>query len=536
MASLFDITLSNVTVTEGVSVVITLTPMAALSQAVTVSLSIIGFGRLPITSSDFSTLTGSLSFASGATAFQTITLTPTDDTLAELAESFAVRLSQNVGGTVTDLGDHAVTIEESDGVDKSDYTKRVANTTGGIDVLVAEGTVGSTTFSGLGGDDILIVTRHQYNDVKIDDGGGTNTVKFDFGVEILSFGEIVTDLGAVVLINSFTVTLASGAEITVNAPAQDGQYQYQFGDGEVMLYDAFKAAVTADGVEADGKTLTTPFVVDYPIDSIYGNNVFTGTSADDTLTGTDNADYFHNLGGGSDTVNGLGGNDFFLSDGGGDTFNGGEGIDTVSYANETSGVMALITSAIFNYGLLQGNDFNDRDLFDSIENLIGTDFDDTLNGNDRDNQLEGGGGNDTIIASGGDDILYGGEGNDTLLGGDGSDIFIGGTGADEFNIEDIFDFAKSAGKADIIRDFNPGEGDLIKVFTTNSVSNLTQLYANPYTKYHSTSIEDYTKNGAMDTVMRFDRGSRGIDDSDYLLILEGFTAPILLDYFDVNTD
>ena len=98
MASLFDITVSDVSVTEGGSVTITLTPIAALTQAVTVSWSILGFGRLPISAGDFSNLTGSLSFASGATAAQTITLTPTNDTSGELAESFAVRLSQDVGG------------------------------------------------------------------------------------------------------------------------------------------------------------------------------------------------------------------------------------------------------------------------------------------------------------------------------------------------------------------------------------------------------------------------------------------------------
>ena len=119
MASLFDIMISDVSVTEDGSVVITLTPTAALSQSVTVLWSIIGFGRLLVTSSDFSNLSGSVSFTSGTSAAQTFTITPTDDTLAELAESFAVRLSQDAGGTVTDLGDHAVTIEESDGVDKS---------------------------------------------------------------------------------------------------------------------------------------------------------------------------------------------------------------------------------------------------------------------------------------------------------------------------------------------------------------------------------------------------------------------------------
>ena len=46
-----------------------------------------------------------------------------------------------------------------------------------------------------------------------------------------------------------------------------------------------------------------------------------------------------------------------------------------------------------------------------------------------------------------------------------------------------------------------------------------------------TNDTDHTQNGALDTMFRFDKGSTGADDADYILILEGFTDPILLDYF-----
>ena len=539
MASLFNITLSNVSVTEGGSVVITLTPTAALSQAVTVSWSILGFGRLPVTSSDFSNLSGSVSFASGDTTAQIITITPTDDTLAELTKEFAVRLSQDAGGTVTDLGDHAVTLDDDDGISKSDYTQRVANTTRGIDVLVMEGTVGSSALSGGIGDDILIVTRHQYNDVTINDGGGTNTIKFDYGVEITSFVETSSFFG----ISSIAMNLASGAVITVTTPAQQGQYQYQFGDDAAMDYAAFKAALTDGGVEADGETLTTPYTVDYPstgpkIISIpdpvvdindYGTNVFIGDDTNNTINGTADNDYFHNLGGGDDTVNGLGGNDFFLSGRGYDTFNGGEGVDTVSYANETASVLINLRDGFARLNRYPNNNYDSRDNFTSIENAIGTDFGDTINGSLGDNQLEGGGGNDKISGERGDDTLYGGAGNDTLEGDDGSDTYIGGTGKDIFRMH-TFNATK-----DIIKDFNPIEGDQIELSIYDDVNNITtiaELYAADGAEIISvTNDSDYTNNGANDTVLRFDKGDVGMDDTDYLLILESFTDPILFDYF-----
>ena len=241
MASLFDITLSDVTVTEGGSVTITLTPIAAITGNVTVSWSILGFGRLPTSGGDFSNLSGSVSFVAGASAAQTFTLTPTDDASGELPKEFLVRLSQDAGGTVTELGDHAVMLNDNDA---PNYLPRFPRATPENDVVVMEGTTGSGSFSGAVGADVLVITRHQYGDVTINDTLGNNTVKFDYGVEVLSFTENLR-FGNVAYV---TINLASGAEITVTAPAQQGRYQYQFGDEAAMDYAAFKAAVTAPGL------------------------------------------------------------------------------------------------------------------------------------------------------------------------------------------------------------------------------------------------------------------------------------------------
>src|SRR5262249_58956429 len=84
---------------------------------------------------------------------------------------------------------------------------------------------------------------------------------------------------------------------------------------------------------------------------------------------------------------------------------------TVSYDNATAAVSA-------NLGNNAGNT-NDAvgDTYSSIENLIGSDFNDSLTGNGANNVISGGLGNDFL--NGGNGATTG---NDTLNGGAGIDI------------------------------------------------------------------------------------------------------------------
>ncbi|MEP0869201.1 GDSL-type esterase/lipase family protein [Trichocoleus desertorum AS-A10] len=70
------------------------------------------------------------------------------------------------------------------------------------------------------------------------------------------------------------------------------------------------------------------------------------------------------------------------------------------------------------YEALSDNITIDRDTFKSVENLLGSDFDDVLVGSSGANVLNGGAGNDKIL---------GGGGNDTFIGGAGSDVYGVGT-------------------------------------------------------------------------------------------------------------
>lgn len=59
-----------------------------------------------------------------------------------------------------------------------------------------------------------------------------------------------------------------------------------------------------------------------------------------------------------------------------------------------------------------------------IENLIGSDFKDTLTGNNADNNIFGGAGDDTISGGLGNDFLNGGLGDDLLFGQEGNDSYV----------------------------------------------------------------------------------------------------------------
>ncbi|MDI1295693.1 MAG: calcium-binding protein [bacterium] len=150
-----------------------------------------------------------------------------------------------------------------------------------------------------------------------------------------------------------------------------------------------------------------------------------GTNAGETLNGTALDDIITGLGG-NDTLNGLDGNDILNGGLGADTLNGGNGTDTATYASATAGVnVNLVSGTQPNTGEAAG------DVYSSIENLVGSNFNDYLAGNGANNSIWGGGGDDTLWGYGGTiNYLYGEGGVDTIVGSSGIDIMDGGAGTD----------------------------------------------------------------------------------------------------------
>lgn len=119
---------------------------------------------------------------------------------------------------------------------------------------------------------------------------------------------------------------------------------------------------------------------------------------------------------------------------GDDYLDGGEGVrpgsrgkDTVSYRHSAAAVTLDLAA-----GTATGEG---TDTIVSIEQVLGSDFGDTLYGNARSNRLEGLAGDDQIwgragsfeliIAGTGADVVYGGRGYEIIMGGDGDDQLYG---------------------------------------------------------------------------------------------------------------
>ncbi len=138
---------------------------------------------------------------------------------------------------------------------------------------------------------------------------------------------------------------------------------------------------------------------------IHGASPISGSDQEDFLVGTD----------GDDILSSLGANDILIGGIGSDTLLGGEGNDTASYFSSSEGVNVNLTTDE-NTG---GDAFDD--VLISIENLIGSNFEDNLIGDDKDNHLSGGQGSDTLMGGGNTDLLHGGAGGDLLDGGSAND-------------------------------------------------------------------------------------------------------------------
>jgi Ca2+-binding RTX toxin-like protein len=130
-----------------------------------------------------------------------------------------------------------------------------------------------------------------------------------------------------------------------------------------------------------------------------------GSNYDDTLVGDADRNILGGLDG-NDKLSGGDGNDILIGGAGADTLDGGQGIDSASYSDSRKGVSVSLQSGTG----FSGDAAGDKLL--SIENLEGSDYDDTLEGDAANNFLSG---------LDGDDLLIGGAGADTLNGGDGID-------------------------------------------------------------------------------------------------------------------
>ena len=269
-----------------------------------------------------------------------------------------------------------------------------------------------------------------------------------------------------------------------------------------------------------------------------GSDILHGQRGNDTLIG----------GLGDDTLAGGRGDDILVGRAGSDWLTGGKGIDTAIYRDSTEAVTVNLSGDAGSGGSAAG------DILRHIENLVGSDHNDTLNGDDQKNVIKGGAGNDTINGGGwsdkligneGDDIisgdagadrlsgskgndqlsggngldkLGGGKGDDTLDGGHGNDRLNGGDGADTFILN-----AANKG-VDRVMDFSVADGDKIRIDTaTGSETTLAELGI----AIRATDHRDATDNSIIIE-----------EDAHAVIVVKGAREMILhnIDYTEITDD
>ena len=256
------------------------------------------------------------------------------------------------------------------------------------------------------------------------------------------------------------------------------------GDGtDEARYANSNAGVTVNlvtdantGGHAEGDTLLN-------IENVYGSrfdDVITGDSGDNVLTGFNGNDTLTGAEG-INQLNGGNGNDIFIGGTGADVLNGGSGQDTVDYSGSDARVEARLGgSQVFDGGFATG------DSFQGLENIIGSNFSDTLVGNLRANELTGNGGNDFLNGDRGNDTLLGGDGNDTLIGGFGRDIIDGGDGIDTAR------YANANSRA--VVDLSMGTGSAGHSFG-DVISNVENLFGSNFNDVFTGDAGDNVLNG-----------------------------------------
>ncbi len=226
---------------------------------------------------------------------------------------------------------------------------------------------------------------------------------------------------------------------------------------------------TAFGGHADGDVLTSIEWLNgsQHDDFLIGGNRILGGDGDDYIVGTSyvsdhqawHVGYFDG-GIGDDTIVLYGDEEFFM---GGDSIIGGLGNDTVDFLNLDRGIQAGIDD--------NGNGGFDSVIggmypgyLESIENISGSNHDDSIEGNNLANILNGRDGNDYLSGRDGEDEIHGGDGTDWIYGGADNDILVGGDGNDEIGGNDGDDLLDGGTGNDYL---TGGSGSDIAVYQGN---------------------------------------------------------------------
>ena len=178
-----------------------------------------------------------------------------------------------------------------------------------------------------------------------------------------------------------------GSLIHLVEPGDQGLFQMNMtkvADGRVLLT---YASETGDATNVNNLVyriidprdpLLTGTAGNYVITAIPSASTINGLAGDDTLLGQ----------GGNDVLNGGDGNDTLDGGLGNDTLDGGTGVNTASFNHAGAAVTVNLTK-----GTATGQGI---DTLKNIQNVVGSNSNDTITGNAASNLIDGGAGTDTV--------------------------------------------------------------------------------------------------------------------------------------------
>ncbi|CAH0130413.1 retention module-containing protein [Pseudomonas mediterranea] len=343
-------------------------------------------------------------------------------------------------GTVSFAGNNVQSIN----LDRGSF---VANAAAMTAVLVVSGALGMVSGNNTNDEDRLNISLKQGETLTLDHNLAAGRIAMEYSLNGGPF-----------------IAINDGASFTA---AADGNYQIHVtnipnpGGGNVNAAESYQLTLTVNYAGAQDSTpdyhgsytasdnhggsdtaaLNISYQAGHTLTGTTGDDVLLAGNGDNLLNGGDGNDIL-SAGSGNNTLHGGAGNDLLYSGAGNDLLDGGAGNDTASYAHATAGVTV-------NLGLLAAQNTlgAGTDTLGGIENLVGSNFNDTLIGDGAANRIDGGLGHDVLNGGGGDDILIGGLGNNTLTGGSGADTFQWQAGNSGHDV--IIDFTPGLDKLDL---------------------------------------------------------------------------------------
>ncbi|GAA0653572.1 lamin tail domain-containing protein [Brevundimonas lenta] len=412
-------------------------------------------GATPLTDSFTYTVTG------GATATVTVTIdgVDNDDILVGTAGDDAL-----FGGNGDDAlqgGAGNDSIDGGDGVDRVTYSMATSGVTVGLNNGVAsnDGSGGSDTLTnienvsgssfndlligsagdntltggdgadvliGLDGDDYLSGGQGAANQMQGGRGDDTYFVAAnDTVVEFFDEGEdtILTSRAAYTLRANFENLAYLGAGSFRGTGNEEDNILIGGSGADVLIGLAGNDTLNGDaGIDTVDYSSAWDWVT---VDLASGEAVDDGEGYSDILIGLENVigsawdDEIFGDGNGN-VLSGGDGDDMLGGRGGVDVLRGGAGYDVADYRDAAGGVLVKLAA-----GAAVNDGDGASDVLVSIEDVIGSDFNDTLIGDAGSNILDGGLGRDVLIGLDGNDILIGGDGEaNQLQGGRGDDLYV----------------------------------------------------------------------------------------------------------------